>query len=69
MADDDGGAGVAVQNIPALGLAQAAVFVDLGVGVVGVDLGAQVVPGVDDLNEQGLDAAGEVSKELRLLGP
>ena len=53
VADDNGGARVAVQHVPALGLAQGAVLMDPGVLVVGVDLNAQVVLGVDDLDEQG----------------
>ena len=42
---------------------------DTRVCVVGVDLNTQVLSGVDNLNEQGKDAAGEVPEQLRLLRP
>ena len=46
LADDDCGAGLAVQHIPALGFAQAAVLVLGGILVVGMNLDRKVVLGV-----------------------
>ena len=69
LSDDDRGAGLAVQHIPALGLAQAAVLVLGSVLVVGVNLDRKVVLGVQNLNEQRELLALAVAKELTVLGP
>ena len=69
LADDDRGAGLAVQHIPALGLAQAAVLVLGGVLVVGMNLDRKVILGVQNLNEQRELLALAVAKELAVLGP
>ena len=69
LADDDRGTGLAVQHIPALGLAQAAVLVLGSVLVVGVNLDRKVVLGVQNLNEQRELLALAVAKELTVLGP
>ena len=69
LADDDRGAGLAVQHIPALGLAQAAVLVLGGVLVVGMNLDRKIVLGVQNLNEQRELLALAVAKELAVLGP
>ena len=69
LADDDRGVGLAVQHIPTLGFAQAAVLVLGGVLVVGVNLDRKVVLGVQNLNEQRELLALAVAKELAVLGP
>ena len=69
LSDDDRGAGLAVQHIPALGLAQAAVLVLGGVLVVGMNLDRKVILGVQNLNEQRELLALAVAKELAVLGP
>ena len=53
LADDDGAALLAAEDVPAFLLAQRAVLVLLGVLVVGVDLDREVILGVEDLDEQG----------------
>ena len=69
LADDDRGAGLAIQHVPALGFAQAAVLVLGGILVVGMDLDRKVVLGVQNLNEQRELLALAVAKELAVLGP
>ena len=69
LADNDRGTGLAVQHIPALGFAQAAVLVLGGVLVVGVNLDRKVVLGVQNLDEQRELLAFTVAKELAVLGP
>ena len=69
LADDDRGTGLAVQYIPALGFAQAAVLVLGGVLVVGMNLDRKVVLGIQNLNEQRELLALAIAKELAVLGP
>ena len=69
LADDDRGTGFAIQHVPALGFAQAAVLVLGGVLVVGMNLDRKVVLGVQNLNEQRELLAFAVAKELAVLGP
>ena len=69
LADDDRGAGLAIQHVPALGFAQAAVLVLGGVLVVGMNLDRKVVLGIQNLNEQRELLALAIAKELAVLGP
>ena len=52
MSDDDVSILITVQDIPALGFSQTALFVAEGVIVVGMDLDAQVVVGIDDFYQK-----------------
>ena len=69
LADDDRGAGLAIQHVPTLGFTQAAVLVLGGVLVVGMNLDRKVVLGVQNLDEQRELLALAVAKELAVLGP
>ena len=52
MADDDRRPRLTVQDVPALGLSQCPLFLSGRVSIVGMDLDAQVLPGVDELHQQ-----------------
>ena len=69
LADDDGGVGLAVEHVPALLLAQAAVLVHARVLVVGVDLDGEVAVGVENLDEQREAVALGIAEELVALVP
>ena len=69
VADDDGGVRIAVQYVPALGLAGRAVFVEAGVAVVRVDLDAQILPGVQQLHQQGEALPRKAAEQRPLLPP
>lgn len=69
VADDDGGVRVAVQDVPALRFAGGAVLVGSGVLLIRVNLDAQVIPGVDDLYQQGELAGAVGAEELGLVFP
>ena len=74
LADDDGRARLAIQDVPALLLAQRAVLVLGGIGVVGVDLHREVALGVDDLHQQRelrvcALCGGNAAKELAVMCP
>ena len=69
MAHHDGAALIGRQDVPALLLAQAAVLVLAGVGVVGMHLDGQVVCGVDDLDEQREYVALAAAEQLAMVGP
>ena len=69
LAHDDRGVGVAVEHVPALALAEAAVLVLGGIGVVGVDLDGEVPVGVEDLDEQREAVARGLAEQLVVLAP
>ena len=75
LADDDGAALLAAEDVPAFLLAQRAVLVLLGVLVVWVDLDREVILGVEDLDEQGellglaAAAVGDGAEHLAVLLP
>ena len=69
VSDYEGGVFLAVHDVPALRLAQAAVLVLLGISVVGMHLDAQVVLGIDDLRQQRVPVIGQVPEKLRMLRP
>jgi hypothetical protein len=65
----DGGTLIAVEDVPALTLAKAAVLVLGGISVIGMDLDGQVAIGVDDLDEEREAVAGESAEELAVVTP
>lgn len=69
VAHDDVGSRLAVQNVPALGLAQAAVFVAAGIAVVRVHLNAQVLLCVDHLDQQRETVAADISEQFLMFVP
>ena len=66
---DDVGTRFTVQNVPALRLAKAAVFVAAGIAVVRVYLNAQVLLCVDHLYQQRKPVAANVPEQFLMLLP
>ena len=69
MSDDDVRVVLTIQDIPAFRFSLAAVFVDLGVGIVRVYLDAEMVVCVNDFHQEGKFRPIHIAEQFPVLVP
>jgi hypothetical protein len=69
VANDNSRPRIAVQHIPTLGFAPGAVFVLCGIMVIGMHLNAQILFGVNNLNQQGKAISRNMAEQIGAFFP